>query len=124
MVRQEKRLVLHFDVNKTLIIADPAMGIEMTEMINSLLAECGFYVFIHIPLPDITHSRERLPTPVTFLSCPHYIQMQPVFSPRRKCRASESIRIIYTPGRSRASACRCSPAMHTQHTYTTHQRAA
>jgi hypothetical protein len=49
MVRQEKRLVLHFDVNKTLIIADPAMGIEMTEMINSLLAECAWGTVVDPP---------------------------------------------------------------------------
>jgi len=34
------RLLLHFDINKTILIADPASGITMPQMLNSLLSEC------------------------------------------------------------------------------------
>ena len=34
------RLLLSFDINKTLIIADPVSGIGVSEMVNSLLSEC------------------------------------------------------------------------------------
>lgn len=34
------RLLLHFDVNKTIVIADPVSGITMEKMVNSLLSEC------------------------------------------------------------------------------------
>jgi hypothetical protein len=33
-------LVLHFDVNKTIIICDAAAGVSLDEMLNSLLSEC------------------------------------------------------------------------------------
>lgn len=36
------RLVLHFDVNKTIIMADKAQDSDMTHMINMLLSECAW----------------------------------------------------------------------------------
>ena len=36
------RLVLHFDINKTIIMTDKAQDSDMTQMINMLLSECAW----------------------------------------------------------------------------------
>ena len=36
------RLVLHFDINKTIIMTDKAQESDMTQMINMLLSECAW----------------------------------------------------------------------------------
>ena len=36
------RLVLHFDINKTIIMTDKAQGSDMQQMINMLLSECAW----------------------------------------------------------------------------------
>ena len=36
------RLVLHFDVNKTIIMTDKAQGSDMNQMLNMLLSECAW----------------------------------------------------------------------------------
>lgn len=36
------RLVLHFDINKTIIMTDKAQGSDMDQMINMLLSECAW----------------------------------------------------------------------------------
>lgn len=36
------RLVLHFDVNKTIIMTDKAQGSDMSQMLNMLLSECAW----------------------------------------------------------------------------------
>ena len=35
-------LILHFDVNKTILIADAAKGANEVDMINMLLSECAW----------------------------------------------------------------------------------
>lgn len=36
----EKRLILHFDINKSILISDGAVGIKMDSMVNSIISEC------------------------------------------------------------------------------------
>ena len=36
------RLVLHFDINKTIIMTDKAQGSDVDQMINILLSECAW----------------------------------------------------------------------------------
>ena len=36
------RLVLHFDINKTIIMTDKAQGSDMNQMLNMLLSECAW----------------------------------------------------------------------------------
>lgn len=36
------RLVLHFDINKTIIMTDKAQGSGLDQMINMLLSECAW----------------------------------------------------------------------------------
>jgi hypothetical protein len=38
--RKGRLLVLHFDINKTILMADPVSGCTIDDMVNSLLTEC------------------------------------------------------------------------------------
>lgn len=49
----QKRVILHFDINKTIIISDQASGVSTYDMINSLLTECVWGYII-----DPSKSRE------------------------------------------------------------------
>jgi hypothetical protein len=42
--QQFPRLVLHFDINKTIIMSDPVSNIGVDKMLNSLLSECTWGV--------------------------------------------------------------------------------
>ena len=35
-----RRIILHFDINKTIIISDAAAGVSEDQMMNSILTEC------------------------------------------------------------------------------------
>ena len=39
-MEENPRLILHFDINKTVICSDPVSGVDMDMMINSILTEC------------------------------------------------------------------------------------
>eukprot|EP00667_Euglena_gracilis_P012743 EG_transcript_13094 len=43
------RLVLHLDINKTLVMSDPVQGVSLPKMVNALLSECCYGT--HAPLP-------------------------------------------------------------------------
>jgi hypothetical protein len=39
-ITTKSHLILHFDINKTLIMSDPVANISIDKMLNSLLSEC------------------------------------------------------------------------------------
>lgn len=39
----QRRLVLHFDVNETIMVGDPASGINFGQSLNNLLAKVAFF---------------------------------------------------------------------------------
>jgi hypothetical protein len=39
-ITTKSHLILHFDINKTLIMSDPVGNISIDKMLNSLLSEC------------------------------------------------------------------------------------
>jgi hypothetical protein len=41
----QRRLILHFDMNKTILMSDVGAGISVDEMLNSMLSECAWGVF-------------------------------------------------------------------------------
>jgi hypothetical protein len=41
-ITTKSHLILHFDINKTIIMSDPVVNISIDEMLNSLLSECTY----------------------------------------------------------------------------------
>jgi hypothetical protein len=39
-INTKSHLILHFDINKTIIMSDPVANISIDKMLNSLLSEC------------------------------------------------------------------------------------
>jgi hypothetical protein len=44
-----RKLVLHFDINKTVIMRDPVQGITLEKMLNALLSECCYGCAAGVP---------------------------------------------------------------------------
>lgn len=65
------RLVLHFDVNKTLIMADPVSGVKAEDMYNSLLSECIWGTVTTKEGEPISHLDWKLHSPTPYQDNPN-----------------------------------------------------
>lgn len=56
-----QRLILHFDLNKTLLMSDPASNVDVESMTNGILSEC---VYGHVDTATKKWNAERIWLPM------------------------------------------------------------
>ena len=66
---KDRTLVLHFDLNKCIIMCDPVKGFTLDDTINSMLAEC-VWGRIDSSLPENDLNRWKLLSPIPTSTVP------------------------------------------------------